>query len=334
MRKMKEDLLQLFPEKKRAFWKKAASQQDLIEEIRLRAGKPICIRKGGREWYLDAQGNFLEGQFGACCINEEEMEAMLQHICHYSLYAFEDELKQGFITVAGGHRIGLAGQAVLNDDGSVRTMKHIYYMNIRVSHQIKGAADGIMPCLYQGNTIKNTLIISPPGCGKTTLLRDMVRQISDGGREHPGLCVGLVDERSEIAGSYLGHPQNDVGMRTDVLDACPKVKGMLMLLRSMAPQVIAVDELGGEEDMRALHVAASCGSKMLATVHGENMEDAAGRLGREEFTGNGLFDLFLVLSRKNGQPTISDILKREEIHASYSGRNHDSFGLLRNRSLV
>lgn len=334
MRRMKEDLLQLFPEKKRPFWKKTAMEQDLIEEIRLRAGKPVCIRKGGREWHLDAQGNFLEGQQGAYCTDEEEMEAMLQHICHYSLYAFEDELKQGFITVAGGHRIGLAGQTVLNDDGSVRTMKHIYYMNIRVSHQIKGAADGIMPYLYQGNTIKNTLIISPPGCGKTTLLRDMVRQISDGSRKHPGLCVGLVDERSEIAGSYLGHPQNDVGMRTDVLDACPKVKGMLMLLRSMAPQVIAVDELGGEEDMRALHVAASCGSKMLATVHGENMEDAAGRLGREEFTQKGLFDLFLVLSRKSGMPVISNILKREEIYASHSGRNHDSFGLPWNRSLV
>lgn len=352
---MKEDLLQLFPENKRPFWKKTASQQDLIEEIRLRAGKPICIRKGGREWHLDAQGNFLDGQLSALkgqsntlggqysalagqsnayCVDEGEMDAMLQHICHYSLYAFEDELKQGFITVAGGHRIGLAGQAVLNDDGSVRTMKHIYYMNIRISHQIKGAADSVMPCLYQGNTIKNTLIISPPGCGKTTLLRDMVRQISDGSREHPGLCVGLVDERSEIAGSYLGHPQNDVGLRTDVLDACPKVKGMLMLLRSMAPKVIAVDELGGEEDMKALHVAASCGSKMLATVHGEDIEDAAERLGREEFTQRGLFDLFLVLSRKEGVPVISRILKREEIYASYSGGNYDSFGLLWNRGLV
>lgn len=345
---VKEGLLQLFPEDKRPFWKRVAMEQDKIEEIRFRAGKPVCIRKGGRECYLDSSGNFLEGKSSALegqpgalegkrkayCVDEEEMEAMLQHICHYSLYAFEDELKQGFITVAGGHRIGLAGQVVLNDDGSVRTIKHIYYMNIRISHQIKGAADRVMPYLYQGDNVRNTLIISPPGCGKTTLLRDMVRQISDGSKGHAGLCVGLVDERSEIAGSYMGHPQNDVGMRTDVLDACPKVKGMMMLLRSMAPQVIAVDELGGEEDMKALHMAAACGCRMIATVHGENIEDVAGRLGREEFMENGLFDLFLVLSRKEGMPVILDICKREEMYASHSGRNYDSFGIFRNGNLV
>lgn len=324
----------MFPEEKRSFWKRTAMEQDKIEEIRIRAGRPICIRRSGQENYLDLSGNFIKEQDGAYCVDEEEMEAMLQHICHYSLYAFEDELKQGFITTAGGHRIGLAGQVVLNDDGSVRTIKHIYYMNIRIAHQIKGAADGVLPCLYQGNSIKNTLIISPPGCGKTTLLRDLVRQISNGSREHPGLCVGLVDERSEIAGSYLGHPQNDVGLRTDVLDACPKAKGMMMLLRSMAPQVIAVDELGGEEDMKALHMAASCGTRMIATVHGENIEDAADRLGREEFAEKCLFELFLVLSRKEGVPVILDIRGKEEIYASYSGRNHDSFGFFRDRNLV
>lgn len=331
---MKEDLLQLFPEKSRPFWKHIAAQQETIEEIRLRAGKPICVRKGGREWHLDGQGHFLEKPGSARCAGAQEMEEMLQHLCHYSLYAFEDELKQGFVTAAGGHRVGLAGRVILNDDGSVRTMKHIYYMNIRVSHQVKGAADEVMPYLYRGDTVKNTLIISPPGGGKTTLLRDMVRQISDGSKEHPGLCVGLVDERSEIAGSYLGHPQNDVGMRTDVLDACPKAQGMLMLLRSMAPQVIAVDELGGGEDLRALCAAASCGSRLLATVHGESVADAAGKLGWETFAQGGLFDLFLVLSGKEGTPAVLEIVEKEELYASHRGRNYDSFWLPWRRNLV
>ncbi len=331
---MKEDLLQLFPMERRMFWKRTAMEAENIEEIRLRAGRPVVIKRRGREQYLDEKGNFTDKLELAYCAEPAEMEALLLHICSYSLYAFEDELKQGFITAAGGHRIGLAGQVVLNSDDSIRTVKHIYYMNIRVSHQVKGAADKVLHCLYQGEILKNTLIISPPGCGKTTLLRDLVRRISDGIPEHPGLCVGLVDERSEIAGSYMGHPQNDVGMRTDVLDACPKAQGMMMLLRSMAPQVIAVDELGGEEDLKALHAASSCGSRIIATLHGEDIRDALGKL-EGSVPGSGrLFDLFLVLSREQGKPAVKRIYGKEEAYASFAGRRHDSDGLPGNRNLV
>lgn len=331
---MEGELLQLFPVERRSFWRQTALAQGQIEEIRLRAGRPVVIKKDGGECYLDREGGFTDRQEQAYCADAGEMEALLQHICHYSLYAFEDELRQGFLTVAGGHRIGLAGQVVLNGDGSVRTMKHIYYMNIRVSHQVKGAADKVVSHLYRGDSLRNTLIISPPGCGKTTLLRDLVRRISDGCAGHPGLCVGLVDERSEIAGSYMGQPQNDIGMRTDVLDACPKVQGMMMLLRSMAPQVIAVDELGGEEDMRALYMAASCGSSIIATVHGEDIVDAVGKLGEDAFRRRQLFDLFLVLSREKGVPAVKYICGKEEAYASFDGRCHDTGRMLRNGNLV
>lgn len=124
----------------------------------------------------------------------------------------------------------------------------------------------------KGN-VCHTLIISPPMCGKTTLLRDLIRQVSDGNTYLPGMSVGVVDERSEIAGSYQGIPQNDLGIRTDILDCCPKAEGMMMLIRSMSPEVVAVDELGDYEDIHAIESVIHCGCKLFATVHGSSIED-------------------------------------------------------------
>lgn len=180
----------------------------------------------------------------------------------------------------------------------IRTLKNIAFINIRVAHEIRGAADGILPKLYKKGKFQNTLIVSPPGFGKTTLLRDLIRQISDGNTYGAGLRVGVVDERSELAGSYLGRPQNDLGMRTDVLDGCPKAQGMLLLLRSMSPQVIAVDELGEETDRRALQKAAACGCGLLATLHGTDETDAAKRLG--ESCLRQIFDRIVILKEGDG----------------------------------
>lgn len=317
-------LIKIFPQDRRKFWEGTALLEDSIEEIRLRAGFPVIIKSRNKELYPDENGVITTDISKAHHMESVEMEEIIRHICSYSLYAFEDELRQGFITVSGGHRVGIAGQVVLDDGEKVRTIKHISYMNIRVSHQIKGAADMVMSRLYRNDRIKNTLIISPPGCGKTTLLRDMVRQISDGNVYHPGMCVGLVDERSEIAGTYMGIPQNDVGIRTDVLDACPKAEGMMMLLRSMAPQVLAVDELGGIRDLENLHAALSCGSSFVATMHGEDLEDVDKRFGRGKLIEYGLFDLFIVLDKKDGTPAIRQIYEREDAYASLSRWNDDT----------
>lgn len=306
-----DSLLYIFPQYLRTMWKPTVDEYQNLEEIRLRLGKPVVIKLHGQEKFLDGQGKFTDVETGAYRVGDKELLDILNQICHDSIYAYEDEVKQGFLTVPGGHRIGLAGQAVVEEDGRIRTMKHIASLNIRVSHEIKGVADRVLPYLFESGRFCNTLIISPPGCGKTTLLRDIIRQISDGNRYHGGMTVGVVDERSEIAGSFRGQPQNDVGIRTDVLDACPKIYGMTMLIRSMAPQVVAIDELGGVEDIAAIKRVSACGCGLLATIHGFGMEEMRSKDYMNKLLAENLFTRYIVLTKKNGCPGVDKIYDAE-----------------------
>lgn len=306
-----DSLLKIFPAHMRFFWQACITHYECLQEIRLRADRPILLLYEGREVYLSEQGGIIDEIEKAVRITQNEMDEILQNVCNYSIYAFEDEIRQGFLTVPGGHRIGMTGQVVMEDEHRVRIMKYISCMNIRISHQIPGAADGVLPYLYRGGYFLNTLIISPPGCGKTTLLRDIVRQVSDGTGYGKGITVGVVDERSEIGGSYMGMVQNEIGLRTDLLDGCPKTVGMMMLIRSMAPGVVAIDELGGEEDIRTMRKVSACGSKMLATVHGDGVNELRRKPYFKPLFEEKMFQRYIVLGKTEGQCVVHAIYDEE-----------------------
>ena len=307
----KEEILHIFPDFMRPRWEKVAERADRLQEIRLRIGQPVTVLMNHKEKFLSERGELTDEISYAGRSDEKELEAILTHICHYSIYAFADEIRQGFLTVRGGHRVGLAGQVILDGEGRIKNMKYIRYLNIRIAHEVKGVSDKTLPFLYNQGEVLNTLIISPPGCGKTTMLRDLVRNISGGTAYGRGRNVGLVDERSEIAGSYLGIPQNDIGIRTDVMDACPKREGMMMLIRSMAPDVLAVDELGNAEDVEAMHRAVRCGCKMLATIHSYSLEEVSRKSYMRTVMEERLFDRYLLLGKKNSKCIVTGIYDRE-----------------------
>lgn len=258
---MKEkQLYKILPQRIRAILEKNQIGYEELQEIRMRERQPLFLRIGGKDKeYLHM-------------VTKEELRETLEYITDYSPYAFEQELKNGFLTIQGGHRIGIAGKVII-EQGKVKNFQYISSINIRVCHEIKGCADQVLPILVKSGKLENTLILSPPGCGKTTLLRDLIRQLSDGSQFMKGKNVGVVDERCEIGGCYHGVPQNQLGRRTDILDACPKVEGMNMLVRSMAPEILAVDEIGTEKDRAAIEYAIHSGVTVLATAHGENFTD-------------------------------------------------------------
>lgn len=268
-RKIKMDeILRYFPNKIYQIFSNLLQENPQIsnelQEIRIRVDKPIILKL--REKDIILQYNILQ----------TEILQIVERLCENSIYAYKNQICEGFITIKGGHRVGLTGSCVI-ENGKITNIKYISSLNIRIAREVKNCSTRILREIIdiENKTIYNSIIVAPPGRGKTTILRDIIRRLSDGIEEinFRGKTCGVVDERGEIAAMYKGAPQNDVGIRTDIIENVSKNKGIHMLIRTMAPEIIACDEIGSKEDVEAIHYALYSGVKGIFTMHGKNVED-------------------------------------------------------------
>jgi stage III sporulation protein AA len=278
-----------------------------LEEIRFRVNQPCAVRLNEGSFWLGANGITRNKQAGLI-ISPNMLSRLVSLFSQSSLYALEDELRQGYITLAGGHRLGLVGQGVMVG-GSLKTVKNISGLNLRLARAVEGAADFLIPYLVLADASPaQTLLISPPGGGKTTVLRDIVRKLSNA--EPPflkGYDVGLADERSEISGAVNGLPQLDVGGRTDTFCGCKKSESMMLLIRSMSPQVLATDEIGRAEDVYALQEALNTGIKVIATAHGAGLAELLARPVLGELIEKGFFQRLIIFKRIGGKSVLTAV---------------------------
>ena len=265
-------------------------QKAAAEEFRLRAGRPMTVLLPEGELPLEAE------------VNPAELETLCDLATEFSRYAAAETLREGFVPVRGGFRLGLCGTAVMKG-GMNTNLKNLSSAAIRIARERKGVGTDLAPRLFRDGVFRSTLILSPPGGGKTTLLRDLVRCVSEGVGGTPALRVSLVDERGEVAVMYRGQPQMDVGSRTDVLDACPKALGIPIVLRAMNPQVIAVDEITARADLRAVVMAAGCGVGLLATIHAADTAELLQRPLYRDLLAEGVFQQAVCIATSEGKRT-------------------------------
>ena len=261
--------------------------RDRAEELRLRVGWPMTVLVEGRERSL-----------GGPPVERGELDQLVEIASRASLHTVLDQVRRGYLTMEGGHRIGICGTAVLRE-GEIHSLRNLSSANLRIARQVRGAAAPVLDRLCPGGRLAGTLILAPPGQGKTTLLRDLIRSVSEG----EGCCplrVALADERGEVAAMYNGQPQLEVGRRTDVTEGCPKDQGLMLLLRAMNPQVLAVDEITAPEDVRALSAAVGCGVTLLASAHGEGRAGLECRALYRPLLAEGMFR-FLVRIHREGE---------------------------------
>jgi len=296
-----------------------------LEELRINSGMPLMGVFSGFDRFIAEDGFFTSQPETALYVDREEVEELFYRLCEHSVYAYQDDIARGFLTLKGGYRAGICGKVVYQGQ-SIKGLKDISSVCIRISRELKGCAEEVFPFIRAGrNDIYNTMVISPPRCGKTTILRDICRIISTGSEkaDFAGLRTVIVDERSEIAACYRGVAQNDCGPRTDVLDGCRKSEGIEMVLRGMSPAVIVVDELGTRQDAESIRMAWNAGARIVATAHAYDIGDLRERPGFGFLIDKGGFERYIVLGIQNGRRWI----RVTDTYGNQLYRNDQTFGM-------
>lgn len=280
-----DEILRLLPESiSYSIRKRVGSNWHHLQEIRLRLYKPIELSFYNRtEWIKDCKFTTLERNY------------VLNQLSEHSLYRLETELKEGFITVSGGHRVGLAGK-VATEKGRIKGLQLITSFNIRIAQEVIGLAQSVINYMYHQSQPLHTLLVGAPQSGKTTLLRDIARLMSEGTKQTPSKKVVIIDERSEIAACHNGISQFDLGNRIDIIDACPKADGIMMAIRSLSPDIIVVDEIGKQEDVNALLDVFHAGVTIISTVHGSSVTNVQKRHSLRTLFSSIIFERYISLS--------------------------------------
>lgn len=302
--KIDSEILSYFPNYIREKFKCVAEKDwESAKEIRIRNGKPIIVSRFDKEIIIE--------HIASC----EDILRLVENFSENSLYKVQNEINEGFITIKGGHRIGISGTSVIENE-KIKNIKYISSLNIRIAREVLGCSNNLLDslCRESSESIDNTIIISPPGCGKTTLLRDLIRNLSNGYRNLIPKVIGVVDERNEISATYLGQAQNDLGIRTDVMSSCQKTIGMRLMIRSMGIDLIATDEIGTNEDIDSIGQAIVSGVNLLVTSHGNSIEDIP-----EVLKKRNVFKNVVLLSKNEKPGFIKNIykLKGEEYVSIY-----------------
>lgn len=271
-------------------------------EIRIRNNKPITVNYLNSYYYLGENG-IVNKPNEAITGSNTLIDSILHKSSNYSLYAINDQLKSGFVTVNGGIRIGVCGDVVA-ENGQVNTIKNFSALNIRIPHQIYGCSLNALRYLFKGEEFLNTLVIASPGAGKTTFIRDLCFELSE--QNYP-FNILLLDERNEIASCVNGVSQLDVGKFTDIISGGTKLNGFLNGIRSMSPNIICTDEIGADDDIKALNYALSCGVKVIATIHAKDVEQLQNKPNFKEILAKKMFDRFVVLSNSAGKGTLEGV---------------------------